>query len=101
MYKEQLTSNEAVCYYFKGMQCTVCTVLEPKVKKIIQTHFPKITYRCIEPNESPELSNRLRVFSAPTIVVMFDGKEIIRKGRNISIPEFEHELSRYYDLFFS
>lgn len=101
MSEELINEGEATCFYFKGLNCSVCTVLEPKIEALITTKFPKIKYRLVEPNSDPELAASMNVFSAPTIIVQFDGKEILRKGRNISMGEFEHELQRYYDLFFS
>ncbi len=99
--ENMIPEETATCYYFKGFNCSVCTVLEPKVAELMRTRFPKINYRLIEPDTAPELAARMHVFSAPTILVLLDGKEILRKGKTLSIPEFENELQRYYDLFFS
>lgn len=101
MSEERIQQDEAICFYFKGFNCSVCTVLEPKISDLIKEQFPKIKYRLVEPGTNLELSAQKNVFSAPTILVEFGGKEILRKGRNISLGDFENELQRYYDLFFS
>jgi len=42
-----------------------------------------------------------RVFAAPTILVFFDGRETIRKSRNIGIDELRREIERPYSMIFS
>lgn len=103
MNNEIIKQSDATCYYFKGLNCSVCTVLEPKIAKLVKKTFPKIEYRLVEANTDTdlELAAQKNVFSAPTIIVEFEGKEIMRKGRNLSLGDFEIELQRYYNLFFS
>ena len=50
--------------------------------------------------ESPLLAGQYNVFSNPTILVFFDGKEFIRKSKYIAVSELQSEIDRYYQMVF-
>ena len=50
---------------------------------------------------NPEIIGQERIFTVPTITVYIDGKEFLRKSRNIGIGELQTDLERPYNLFFS
>ena len=54
----------------------------------------------IDIERSPLIAGQQRIFTAPTILVYFDGKESLRKSRNISIGGLEEEIGRIYGLMF-
>jgi thioredoxin-like negative regulator of GroEL len=87
--------------YFSTQTCNVCKVLKPKVAELIQNEFPKIKLAYIKSDILPEVAAQNQVFAAPTILVFFDGREYIRKSRNIGISELLREIERPYSMFFS
>lgn len=91
----------ALLAYFSTEICNVCKVLKPKVSELVQNEFPKIKLIYIKSDELPELAAQNQVFAAPTILVFFEGKEYIRKSRNIGIGELQREIERPYSMFFS
>ena len=91
----------ALLAYFSTEICNVCKVLKPKVSELVQNEFPKIKLIYIKSDELPELAAQNQVFAAPTILVFFEGKEYIRKSRNIGISELQREIERPYSMFFS
>jgi thioredoxin-like negative regulator of GroEL len=93
-------SNKAVCFYLSTPECNVCKVLKPKVIEIIETEFPEINFCYVDLNESKEVSGQLSVFSVPTILVYFEGKETIRASRNMHIEELREQIDRYYKMIF-
>jgi thioredoxin-like negative regulator of GroEL len=93
-------NNPAVLLYFSTMSCNVGEALEPKVKDLINTNFPKIKYLAIDLNFSPEVAAAFTAFVEPTVIVFFDGKETIRKSRNIGIYELQQAIERPYKLIF-
>jgi thioredoxin-like negative regulator of GroEL len=99
--EEQIKSNEALMVYFSGIDCGVCEVLKPKVKEMMEQNFPKIKQVFVNAHENQECAANFNVFTIPTVLVFLDGKEFIRKSRNLSIPAFKEELQRPYDLFFN
>ncbi len=48
----------------------------------------------------PEVSAQQSIFTVPTVVVFLDGKEFIRKSRNISLSEFQKDIERPYSMYF-
>jgi len=86
--------------YFSTDACNVCKVLKPKVEELIQNEFPKIKLAYIKSDKLPEVAAQHRVFTAPAILVFFEGREYIRKSRNIGIGELEKEIARPYSIIF-
>ena len=95
-----LKSETAVLLYFNTISCNVGESLEPKVKNLIDINFPKINFYNIDINFSPEIAAKYNAFVEPTILIFFEGKEAIRKSRNISIYELHETIDRLYKLIF-
>ncbi len=91
---------DSVCFYLSTKDCNVCKILKPKIIDLLKDSFPKINFCYIDVELSKEIAGQLSVFSVPTILVYFNGKEIIRASRNISLDEFSIKLERYYKLNF-
>jgi len=91
----------ALLGYFSTEACNVCKVLKPKVAELIAAEFPKIKLAYIKSDKLPEVAAQNQVFAAPTILVFLDGREYIRKSRNIGISELQHEIERPYSMMFS
>ena len=71
-------------------------VLTVEIKK----RFPEIKVFNIDLNFLPKLAANFNAFVEPTILVFFQGKEYIRKSRNIGIFELEQTIERPYKLIF-
>lgn len=99
-FSKVLIENEAVLAYFSTETCSVCKVLKPKVEEMLLESFPRIRAVYIQSDQLPELAAQLNVFSAPTVVVFFDGRESIRKSRAFGIDQLKGEIQRSYDLLF-
>lgn len=95
-----LQKTPAVLLYFSTTSCNVGEALEPKVYDLLNTNFPKIDFYKINLNFSPEIAAKHSAFVEPTILVFFEGKETIRKSRNIGIQELQNAISRPYKLIF-
>lgn len=91
----------AVCFYLSTPNCNVCKVLKPKVIELIENEFPKLKYYYVDLNDAKEIAGQLSVFAVPTILIFFNGKEIIRTSRNISLEHLKEQINRYYQLIFS
>lgn len=103
-YEEFLTLKQkepALLTYFSTEICNVCKVLKPKVGELIDNEFPIIRTVYIQTDKIPEAAAQNQVFVVPTILVFFEGREYIRKSRNIGIGELQQEISRPYSLLFA
>jgi thioredoxin 1 len=93
-------TNTAVCFYLSTPECNVCKVLKPKVVEMIENDFPEIKYCYVDLSEAKEISGQLSIFSVPTILVYFEGKETIRVSRNVHLEELREQIERYYKMIF-
>ncbi len=95
-----IQETNAVLVYFSTISCNVGEALEPKVHQLLKTDFPKMDFYKIDMNFSPEIAAKHSAFVEPTILVFFEGKETIRKSRNIGIHELQSAIMRPYKLIF-
>ena len=93
-------SNKSVCFYLSTPECNVCKVLKPKVIDMIENDFAEIKFCYVDLNEAKEISGQLSVFSVPTILVYFEGKETIRASRNVHMEKLHDQIERYYKMIF-
>jgi len=98
--QELIASETAVLAYFNTQTCSVGEAFLPKIENLTTSLFPKIKLITVDINFSPEISAYFSAFVEPTILVFYDGKETIRKSRNISIYELEEAIKRPYQLIF-
>ena len=98
---EKITKeNMGVLLYFSRVSCSVGEALEPKVMKMLEEDFPKIPFYFVDMDKTPTIPAKFSVFVEPTILVLFEGKETIRKSRIISIGELSDSIDRIYKLAF-
>lgn len=100
-YEELLKREEAVLVYLSHDACGVCHSLKPKVRELIEEEFPRIKMVYVNTVLAAELAAQIRVFTVPTVLVFFEGREFARHSRNLSIPAFREELARPYGFMFA
>jgi len=100
-YNEIVGVESALLIYFSTDQCSVCKVLKPKVGEMITESFPAIRLVYVNLNHLPEIAAQNRIFAVPTIQVLFDGREYIRKSRNFGLDQLKSEIDRPYRMMFS
>jgi thioredoxin 1 len=96
-----INEKPAVVVYFYNDNCAPCQVLRPKVTSLIEKHFPLIEPIFANASQNTGITSHYGIFSAPTILVIFDGKEVIRESKYMSVDELREKIGRYYDIFFS
>ena len=99
-YEEIKSSEESALFYFSHDACNVCKVLKPKVAELLEESFPKITMHYINTVKTPDIAAQQSILAVPTILVFFDGKEYIRKSRNIGLQELANDIERPYNMMF-
>lgn len=98
--QEIIEKEKGVLLYFSSDTCSVCKVLKPKVAELLQEAFPLMKVLYVNTELSPMISGQFRVFTIPTILIHFEGKEQFRFSRNISLHQLEESLTRTYSLVF-
>jgi thioredoxin 1 len=99
-FNKLILTEPALLAYFSTDTCNVCKVLKPKVENLVQSEFPNLKPLYIKSDVFPNVAGQHRVFAAPTILVFFEGRETIRKIRNIGIEELRKDLDRPYSILF-
>ena len=95
-----IVAETAVAVYFSTPHCGVCEALRPKVEALFIEKFPEVKFLHIKIENSPEISGEFGVFSAPTLLVFFEGKEFLRKVRLMGIQELQDKIERPYKMIF-
>lgn len=99
--EKAIKSNNAMLAYFSKGSCNVAEALFPKVSMLIENQFPRIALYLLVLDNKPEIAEKYEVFTEPTILVFFEGKEWVRKSRNFGLEELEYSIRRPYQLIFS
>lgn len=98
--QSKVASSDGIMLYFSGKSCGVCQVLKPKIDQLITTQFPKIEQIFIEAEQFPQIASYFEVFTVPTVIIFFEGKEFVKQSRHISVLELEKKINRPYTLYF-
>ena len=98
--EEIIEKNNSLLLYFSTLSCAVGEALEPKIINLLKTDFPKIPFYFVDINACPDISAKHSVFVEPTVLVFFEGKETIRKSRNISLFELSEAIARIYKILY-
>ncbi len=99
-FNEVIQKNPAVLIYFSHEQCSVCKVLKPKVKALLEEKFPKMSMYYSDTVTQSDVAAQNRIFAVPAVLVFFDGKETYRFSRNIGLSELEQAIKRPYSMIF-
>lgn len=100
-FEKKTKANLVSLVYFSHERCNVCKVLKPKLFDAVNERYPEVAFFYADTEKTPEISGQNTIFSVPVVIVYIDGKEFIRKSRNISISELENELERPYNMLFT
>lgn len=98
--QQKIATEKGVLLYFSSDSCSVCKVLKPKVAELLREQFPFMVSHYVDIEKSPVISGQFRVFTIPTILIFFEGKEQVRYSRNISMHQLEESISRPYSMIF-
>jgi len=99
--QNEINSNDAILLYFSGENCGVCAALKPKIHSSFQIHFPKIKQLFISASDYPAIAAHFSIFTIPSVLIYFDGKETKRESRHISVDQLIQNTKRPYELYFN
>lgn len=95
-----IRASPAAAVYFCSPGCGVCGVLEPKIEALLRERFPRIPLARVDISLAAEVAAQQGVFTVPTLLTFFDGKEAVRLSRAFSPAQLAGELQRPYQLLF-
>ncbi len=88
----------AVLAYFSTPDCRVCQALRPKVGELLAREFPRMAGVYVDCGALA--AGQYRVFSVPTLIVFFEGREWLRHGRSVGLADLRQAIGRPYQLLF-
>ncbi|MBO1581179.1 thioredoxin family protein [Bacillus sp. XF8] len=77
--------------FIKTENCGVCDVMLEKVNHLLK-QYHAVENIVISLQDMKEISAKYLVFTAPTILLFHEGKEILRESRFISLEKIERSL---------
>ena len=93
---EQVLAESPLCLFFiKAPDCGVCNVMLEKVGKLAD-RFPSMSSFYTDIREEPLIAGRFLVFSGPTVLLLYKGKEIYRGSGFINMEELEMKIEVYF-----
>lgn len=95
-----IKDNDGAVIYFSTPQCNVCKILKPKLKEMLAEEFPEMKFAYVDCEQAKELAAQKQIFAVPTILFYLDGREFLRKSRNMNLNIVAEELSRPYEMMF-
>lgn len=89
-YEQLLKERNPIILYFSSQTCSVCHAVFPKLMDLVEDY--PITVAKINVDEYIEIAGQNLVFTVPTILIMYEGKEILRESRFVDFSNLERTL---------
>ena len=97
---ELVAKEVAVFIYFYSDNCAPCLSLRPKVQQLVDEVYPEIELAFVNSEKYPTLPATFNIFSNPTLLLFFEGREYRRESKYISIPQLSEAIERPYNMIF-
>ena len=98
--QERIGEEKGLLVYFSTESCSVCKVLKTKVSELLKERFPRLASFYVDIDKSPVLAGQHRIFTIPSILIFFEGKEHFRFSRSIGLHQLEDAIDKPYRLIF-
>ncbi|MFD0767867.1 thioredoxin family protein [Bacillus sp. CGMCC 1.60114] len=84
--------QQPLCLLFiKTADCGVCDVMLEKIMRLLEV-YPNVEKIVISLEDMREISAKYLVLTAPTVLLFYGGKEIVRESRFISLENIDRIL---------
>lgn len=91
-----IEKNTLAFLYITQPNCSVCHGLLPQVEELMDK-FPKIKLGKINTNEVREIAGHFQIFTAPVLLLFYNGKEYIREARIVHLDLLKEKLQKIYE----
>ncbi|MPN58404.1 hypothetical protein SDC9_206109 [bioreactor metagenome] len=89
-YEQLIMEKDPVILYFSSLNCNVCQAVFPKLMTLVNDY--SIPVAKINVDEQLEIAGQSLVFTVPTILIMYEGKEVLRESRFIDFSNIARTL---------
>jgi thiol-disulfide isomerase/thioredoxin len=95
--KSILENEDFLVLYFSSKDCNVCRAMKPKFDEFM-IDYKNVGLYDIELDSLPMLKGEYSVFAAPTVIFIYQSKEIFRESRLININHFMDRMDRFIEM---
>ena len=95
---EAIADHRLCLFYIKTPDCGVCNVMLDKVGRMAE-HHPQLYAFYTDITEEPLIAGRFLVYSGPTVLLLFDGKEVYRASGFIDVNELERKIIQLEEVY--
>lgn len=92
--KHAISEHELCLFYIKSQHCSVCDAMYYKIDHLI-VNYPSVCAFYTDIAEEPLIASEYMVYSAPTMLLLVDGKEVFRSSRFINLNDAEKYIQQY------
>ena len=78
----------------KTSSCGVCESVAAKIDELLP-QYPKVTGIISYMEQVPALASEYLIFSAPTVILFVEGKEVYRESRFVKMGELHRQLQKW------
>ncbi|ATV66861.1 thiol reductase thioredoxin [Fusobacterium pseudoperiodonticum] len=89
---EKIKNEEKFLLYIKSEGCSVCEADFPKIKEIVDKNNYLAYY--IQADEISEAVGQLNLYTAPVVILFYNGKEIHKQARFIDFLELDYRIKQ-------
>lgn len=89
--KADIAQQHVSLLFVKMANCGVCDATFEKTKELLK-HYNKVQFMVASIEKIPSLSGEFLLFTAPTILLFREGKEVFRQSRIVVFGELERAL---------
>lgn len=97
--KSRMEGTVPLLLYFSAEPCTVCHAMLPKLQKALlemedAEEGQDYHLFVIESEKHPEICGQLLVFTVPTLLIFWEGREVLRESRFMDLKQIKRILSQ-------
>ena len=89
---EKIKNEEKFLLYIKSEGCSVCEADFPKIKELVDKNNYLAYY--IQADEISEAVGQLNLYTAPVVILFYNGKEIHRQAKFIDFLELDYRIKQ-------
>lgn len=98
--KSSIKKHPILLLLIKTDHCGVCDSVMAKLEDLLPI-YTQVQGMYIRMEEAPDLSGEYLVFTAPTLLLFVEGKEVFRQSRFILMGEVEKQLQGWSEALHS
>ncbi|SDM76166.1 thioredoxin family protein [Sediminibacillus halophilus] len=96
--EEQIRKHRLVLLLISRPDCSVCQAVKPQIEDLLEKKR-EIHGVYINADQVTEVASAYAVFTVPVVIVLAEGKEMLRKARFIPMVELENQLTKLVSAY--